>query len=159
MIQAFVTGNLGRDAELRDAGRDKVCSFSVASSRKVKGEDSVTWVRCSLWGKRGESLAQYLTTGTKVAVSGELSTREYDGKTYVELRVNEIDMMGGGKGARKSRSNDTRDDYDPAAPPHGYESHAPSGGGGDDDDIPFIHCVLTESEERWWRRSAFDVVT
>lgn len=122
MIQAFVTGNLGKDAEMRQAGKDSVCSFSVASGRKVKGEEQTTWVRCSLWGKRGEALAQYLTKGSKVAVAGELSTREYQGKMYVELRVAEIELMGGKGGGRTEAPR---------------EETPTTSGGGDMDDIPF----------------------
>lgn len=95
MISSVVTGNLGRDAELRDAGSTTVCSFSVASTSKVKGEKVTTWVRCSLFGRRGEALSPYLTKGTKVAVSGELRTHEHNGKTYLELNVSELDLMGG----------------------------------------------------------------
>lgn len=139
MIQAFVTGNLGRDAELRHTGKDPVCSFSVASARKQKGEEQTTWVRCSLWGRRGEALMQYLTKGTKVAVSGELSTREHNGKTYVEVRVNEIDLMGGGKGDRPSRREEPEEDYDPTAPKPGTFSAADVGlmSPPDADDVPF----------------------
>lgn len=97
MIFATVTGNLGKDAALRDVGKDNVCSFGVASEAKVKGEKVTTWVDCSIWGKRGESLCQYLTKGSKVTVVGELSTREHNGKTYLALRVSEIAMQGGGK--------------------------------------------------------------
>lgn len=130
MIQAFITGRLGKDAEIRQAGRDNVCSFSVASGRKVKGEEQTTWISCSLWGKRGETLGQYLSKGTKVAVSGELSTREHNGKTYLELRVSEIDLMGGGKrdgGQRQApppSQSAGNDQFDDNYPP-------------DDSDIPF----------------------
>lgn len=124
MIQAFITGNIGKDAELRQAGSDNVCSFSVASNRKAKGNDVTTWVSCSIWGKRGDALVQYLKKGTKVAVSGELSTREHNGKTYLELRVNEIDLMGGGQRQdRPAPSHNTGGGYDDAPP--------------DDSDIPF----------------------
>ena len=126
MIQAFVAGNLGRDAELRQAGKDQVCSFSVASSRKSRGEEQTTWVRCSLWGKRAEALAKYLTKGSKVAVSGELSSHEYDGKTYIELRVQEIELMGGNK-----PSASRRDDPPPDEP------RDSAGNDAADDDIPF----------------------
>jgi single-strand DNA-binding protein len=119
MISAVVTGNIGKEAELRDAGKDKVCSFSVASNSKVKGEKVTTWIRCSIWGSRGEKLAQYLTKGSRVAVAGELSTREHDGKTYIELRVNELDLMGGGE--KKDR---------PASQSNGDS-------GGDSSDLPF----------------------
>lgn len=114
MINATVSGNLGKDAELRDAGQSRVLSFSVASSAKVKGEKTTTWVRCSLWGKRGEALAQYLTKGSKVCVAGELSTREYNGSTYLEMRVSELDMMGGrgasGGGVNAPPSDEPGDD-------------------------------------------------
>ena len=128
MIQAFVTGFLGGDAEIKQVNGEAVCSFSVASGKKGKGgAETTTWVRCSLWGKRGPALAQYLTKGQKVAVAGELSTREHNGKVYVDLRVGEVDLMskaGGGSGGG-SRNETPRDPgpYD-AAPP-------------DDSEIPF----------------------
>ena len=98
MISATVVGNLGRDAELKTVGNGSVLSFAVASAAKVKGEKVTTWVSCSLWGSRGESLAQYLTKGTKVAVSGELSMRDSakTGKTYLEVRVDQLELLGGG---------------------------------------------------------------
>lgn len=130
MLTAVVTGNLGKSAEIRQTSAGAVCSFSVASNAKVKGEKVTTWVRCSLFGKRGESLAQYLTQGTKVAVSGELSMRTHEGKTYLEMRVSEIDLMGGGERGGQQRT----------------ESKSSGGGGGysdtdygpvDDSDLPF----------------------
>lgn len=102
MIAATVVGNLGRDAELKTVGNTSVLSFAVASERKAKGEKTTTWVSCSLWGSRGEALAQYLVKGTKVAVTGELSTRESakTGKTYLEVRVDQLELLGGGSRER-----------------------------------------------------------
>jgi single-strand DNA-binding protein len=95
MINANIVGNLGKDAELRTTSGGKVvCGFSVASTGRDK---ATTWVRCSVWGARGEKLSGYLTKGTKVAVSGTLSTREHDGKTYLELDVAELELCGGGQ--------------------------------------------------------------
>jgi single-strand DNA-binding protein len=118
VIFATVTGNLGKDAALRQAGNDNVLSFGVASEAKVKNEKVTTWVDCSIWGKRGEVLAQYLTKGSKVTVVGELSTRVHDGKTYLTMRVSEIAMQGGGKqsggggGGSQSRGGGGYDDAD-----------------------------------------------
>lgn len=96
MIHATAIGNLGRDAELKHIPSGKaVLSFSVAAAGRSK--DQTTWVRCSLWGARGEKLAQHLTKGSRVGVSGTLSTREHDGKTYVELDVQEIELLGGNR--------------------------------------------------------------
>ncbi len=103
MISATVIGNLGKDAELRDAGNTRVCSFGVASTEKKKDSEVTTWVRCSLWGDRGEKLAKHLTKGTRVAVSGSLSTREYEGKTYFELRVDQLEFVGERKQSANNR--------------------------------------------------------
>jgi single-stranded DNA-binding protein len=48
MISATVVGNLGRDAELKTVGNGSVLSFALASTAKVKGEKTTTWVSCSL---------------------------------------------------------------------------------------------------------------
>ena len=101
MIVTTVTGNLGKDAETKTVGSngDFVASFSVASSKKVKGETVTQWVNCSLWGKRGEALAKFLKKGTPVTVVGELSARMYDGQNEkglsVDLRVQDIALQGG----------------------------------------------------------------
>ena len=110
MISATVAGNLGHDAELRHTqGGDAVCSFSVASSRKGRdGKDETTWVRCSLWGKRGTALVSHLTKGSRVTVAGSLSMREYESKgivgTSLELNVTDIALMGGGVPRDEGRS-------------------------------------------------------
>ena len=133
MIFATVTGNIGQDAELRRAGANPVCSFTVASNRKVKGEDVTTWVRASVWGKRGESLVVYLTKGTKVTLVGELSTREHNGKTYLELRVSELDFAGG----KRSESRQQRSEpVGSGAEAHGFDD-APLDTPDGDDGIPF----------------------
>jgi single-strand DNA-binding protein len=134
MISAVVAGNLGKDAEVKQLGGQTVCNFSVASSSKVKGEETTTWVSCALWGKRGESLADYLTKGKSVCVSGGLTTREHNGKTYLEMRVDDVKLMGGGK--EQATETRPREKAAPALPKtsNGY-SDADYGGG--DDDIPF----------------------
>ena len=90
-----MTGNLGRDAEVRHVGGSSVCGFSVAMTSGYGDKKQTVWISCSIWGKQAEGqLPSYLKKGQQVAVSGELSTREYEGKTYLELRVNTIDLIG-----------------------------------------------------------------
>lgn len=101
MFYATISGNLGGNAETKQVGTDSVTTFSVASSRKVKGEEKTTWARCNLWGKRGEALSQYLTKGTPVTVIGDLSTSQYekDGTTRfsLDIRVSDIKLQGSTK--------------------------------------------------------------
>lgn len=86
-------------ATLRDVGSTKVLNFTVNNGRKVKGEWENDYVRCSVWGKQAESLAQYIKPKTKVFVAGEFRTSEWEGKTNVECNVNTIQLLGGGEDA------------------------------------------------------------
>lgn len=96
------SGNIGRDAEVRNAGGTSVAGFSLAVKSGYGDKAQTVWVDCSLWGKQAESgLVQYLKKGQFVVVTGELGTREHEGKTYVTLRVNNV-TLGGKQDAQKS---------------------------------------------------------
>ena len=121
MKNVTIAGRIGRSAELRRTqGGDPVASFSVAVDDRSGKEKATMWFDCSVWGKRAESLSQYLTKGTAVCVSGDLGTREHNGKTYLTVRVNDVTMLGGGErqsggqsadtGERQSFSDDLSDD-------------------------------------------------
>lgn len=101
MINATIAGNIGKDAETKSVGGSTVTEFSVASEEKVRDEKVTTWVRCAIWGKRGEALERYLTKGSKVTVVGTLTAREYtkDGqtRTSLDLRVDQLALQGGNK--------------------------------------------------------------
>lgn len=98
MNKLTIIGNITHDAELRQVngvnGLTSVCSFSVAVNRR-QGRNSqqpaqVDYFRCTLWDKRAEGLARYLTKGQKVAVTGAVSVRTYqaqDGTTRATLEV------------------------------------------------------------------------
>ena len=96
------SGNIGRDAEVRSAGGTSVAGFSLAVKSGYGDKAQTVWVDCSLWGKQAESgLVQYLKKGQFVVVTGELGTREHEGKTYITLRVNNV-TLGGKQDAQKS---------------------------------------------------------
>jgi single-strand DNA-binding protein len=128
MLSAQIAGNIGADAVTRVAGSTTVTGFNVAVEQRTKDGKKTQWVGCSMWGKRGETLAQYLTKGGKVVVSGELQTREHDGKTYLELNVHDLTLMGGapsgggdaggysGQGGHQERSQQGRAAMDDEIP-------------------------------------------
>ena len=120
MLQLVITGHIGRDAETRDAGDDKVTSFSVASTKKQKSGEVTTWVNCSVWGKRGEALREYLRKGTPVTVVGELSERTYekDGEKRhaLECRVSDVALQGG-KGDATSAASKPKTTREPGDDP------------------------------------------
>lgn len=90
-----VSGNIGRDAEVRNADGTAVAGFSLAMKSGYGDKAQTIWLDCSIWGKQTESgLVQYLKKGQFVVVSGEMGTREHDGKTYITLRVNNVTLGG-----------------------------------------------------------------
>jgi single-strand DNA-binding protein len=133
MKQITITGNIGKDAVIRatQAG-DKVTSWSVAVEERNGQEKRSIWFDCNWWGRRGESLAQYLTKGGKVSVAGELSTREHEGKTYLTVNVDRVTLAGGKPEGDRDGYQDQRDGT----------GRPPTGGAGgvndmDDSGIPF----------------------
>lgn len=97
MQQIFIAGRLGQDAKLASPNGKDVCNFSVAVDQGYGQNKTTNWWRCALWGRRAVKLAEYLTKGTSVAVSGQFSLGEYDGKPQLNIDVAEIDLMGGGE--------------------------------------------------------------
>ncbi len=94
-----ISGHLGRDAERKQVGASSVCEFSIAVTSKKKDGDSTAWYRCTIWGKRGDSLAPHLAKGTAVIVGGEFMPREFDGKdggtrTSLEVNVSSFSFAG-----------------------------------------------------------------
>lgn len=92
-------GQLGRDSEMRYLNNgDPVLAFSVADSQ---GQAKPTiWWNCSLFGKRAESLSQYLKKGQSVTVSGVVTMREYTDKEgqkkqAFDIRVSDVALQGG----------------------------------------------------------------
>ena len=131
-----IAGQLGRDAEQRYLpDGSAVASFSVADSQ---GRDKPTiWWNCSIFGKRAESLAQYLLKGQAVTVSGTITEREYekDGvkRKSIDVRVNDVALQGGKREAEQPRQAPSHD----AAKARQLAPRPASGFDDMDDDIPF----------------------
>ena len=94
------TGNLGGDAETRfTQSGDAIVGFSVGVKSGYGDKATTTWARCSMFGKRGEAVAQYLTKGQLVGVSGEVTMRDWQDKEgqkrySLEVRVSELTLLG-----------------------------------------------------------------
>jgi single-strand DNA-binding protein len=98
-----VIGNLTNDPELRftHAGA-AVANFTVASTPRTFDRNSNEWkdgeslfLRCSVWREAAENVAESLTKGMRVIISGDLKSRSYETKegekrTVIELEVQEI---------------------------------------------------------------------
>ncbi len=98
-----VVGNLTADPELRfTQSGAAVASFTVASTPRTFDKQSGEWkdgealfLRCNVWRQVAENVAESLTRGSRVLVSGRLRQRSFETKegekrTVVELEVDEI---------------------------------------------------------------------
>lgn len=122
-------GRVGKDAVIRNTGNGKgLASWSIASEAGWGEKKVTTWIDCTLFGDRGEKLAPMILKGDRICVAGELSTREFEGKTYVTLNVREVTLLG------------EKRDAAPKAAQTRQETPRASGGavgGFEDDSIPF----------------------
>tara|TARA_R100000152_G_C6743937_1_gene167658 strand:- start:614 stop:976 length:363 start_codon:yes stop_codon:yes gene_type:complete len=86
MINATITGNLGRDPEQKGEGP---VVLAIASSHGFGDRKTTTWARVALWGKQGETALQYLKKGDRVAVAALMYLREWqqDGKSGTVLEA------------------------------------------------------------------------
>jgi single-strand DNA-binding protein len=102
-VVVTVTGNLTGDPELRFTPNGlAVASFTVASTTRVLDKTSNEWkdgdtlfLRCSVWRQYAENVAESLTKGTRVIVTGRLKQRSYETKegekrTVVEMDVDDV---------------------------------------------------------------------
>src|SRR4029079_903583 len=97
-----IVGNLTSDPELRfTPSGAAVANFTVASTARSFDKNRSEWVdgdttfiRCSVWREMAENVAESLTKGTRVVVTGTLKIRQYEtdsGKgTSVECDVQEV---------------------------------------------------------------------
>ena len=101
-----ISGNLTRDPELRVTPSGmQVLGFGVAVTDRRKNNQTGEWegypsfVDCTIFGNRGESMSRILHKGMKVAVEGKLRYSAWEDKngggrrSKIEVIVDEIELM------------------------------------------------------------------
>lgn len=127
MQSLTITGNLGKDAELRSTNSGDVASFSVGVKNGFGQDANTVWYRCSLWGKPAAAFIDSLKKGAKVTIAGELTHKEYEGKPQYDLRVGAFDIHekreqsgnqsgGGSNSPRNQQADNVPDDFDDDCP-------------------------------------------
>ncbi|MGO1592224.1 MAG: single-stranded DNA-binding protein [Ancrocorticia sp.] len=167
-----IVGNLTADPELRYVSSGTpVASFTVASTPRTRNRQTDQWedgepmfVRCSVWREYGENVAESLTKGMRVVVTGRLTVRSYDyngqQRTSIEMQVDEVGpslryaraqvtkVSGGGGGQNRGgnqgggqpqQGGQGRVSYDAPQGGSSYDpwQQAPQGGSSFDDLPPF----------------------
>lgn len=134
-----LNGRLTADPELRFTPAGKaVASFTVATSRRKfdkttnQWEDAdTTFWNCSAWETLAEQVAENLTKGTAVVVSGSAYQRNWETKdgekrSRIEVRVDHVGAdLRWAKPADRSRPNAPASDDPWASSPNGGDDAPP----------------------------------
>lgn len=73
------SGRLGNDLDIRYTPNNKcIGSFSLPVESGWGENKKTAWVSCKLFGERAEKLAQYLTKGSQVTVTGNFQLDEWE---------------------------------------------------------------------------------
>jgi len=159
--QITISGNVGRDAELKYTPQGvAVADFSVAVSKKTGQGDAqqekTTWFKCTMWREKAEKLAPYIKKGNKILVTGEIDVSTYVDKSNqtqvtIQVTVRDIDFMssrddgsrGEYSGGNRSGGSVSEEEMYSPAPETQQQQRAPSGGKArgrpaqSDEEIPF----------------------
>ena len=104
MLQGFLIGHLGADAECKNANGKEFTTFRIADSSRwtddagVQHEDT-TWIDCVMSGK--PNVLPYLKKGQLVFVMGSQSLRVYSSKkdrcmkAGLTINVRSLELLGG----------------------------------------------------------------
>ena len=128
-----IVGNLTADPELRfTPSGAAVANFTVASTPRIYDRQSGEWkdgealfLRCNIWREAAENVAESLTRGSRVILSGRLKQRSFETKEgekrtvmevevddvgpalrYATAKVNRVQRQGGGFGSDAGSGGD-----------------------------------------------------
>ena len=118
-----IIGRLTKDSQIQENERGGFLKFSVAVDDGYGANKGTIYFDVDY---NRTQIAQYLKKGTQVGVSGELKTREYNGRTYISIRANEVKLMGGGSNRQQVQHTE-----------HGRMAEGANITNDMDDEIPF----------------------
>ena len=89
-----IVGTIGRDCEVRENKGGEFATFSVAVNKGYSRDAGTDWFQVNYYNTK---LAPYLTKGKKVVASGSLDIVEKDGRTFYNIRANQVEFAGDAK--------------------------------------------------------------
>ena len=114
--QITIAGNLVDDPELRfTPSGQPVAKFRVASTPRFKDNQTGEWkdgdslfLTCNVWRQAAENVAESLTRGMRVIVSGRLRQRSYETKEGEKRTVYEVEVDDVGPSLRNASAKVNR---------------------------------------------------
>lgn len=87
-------GRLTKEPEIRYTQTGKVVTtFTLAVDRpftNADGQREADFINCVVWGKTAEAVANYVSKGQRLAVTGRLQIRSYEAKDGGKRYVTEV---------------------------------------------------------------------
>ena len=116
--KVFLIGRLTRDVELRYTPTGTaVADFGLAVNRVYKTADgekkeAVTFVDITVWAKRAEVCAEYLSKGRQVFVEGRLEldsweSKEGEKRSKLKVVAEDVQFLGSAPGKSDRRERET----------------------------------------------------
>ena len=111
MNKVVLIGRLTKDPDLRFAAGSgtAVTRLTLAVNRPFK-KDEADFINCIAFGKTGEIIAQYLTKGRQLAISGSIQTGSYEAKDVTrryttDVIIDSFDFIDSNSSNGNARSN------------------------------------------------------
>jgi single-strand DNA-binding protein len=136
--QITIAGNLVDDPELRftPAGQP-VARFRVASTPRFRDNSTGEWkdgdslfLTCNVWRQAAENVAESLTRGMRVIVSGRLKQRSYETKEGEKRTVYEVEVDDVGPSLRNASAKVNKIARSGSGSGDGGGQRPPGGSGG-----------------------------
>ena len=116
MNKVVLIGRLTKDPDLNFAAGSgtAVTRFTLAVKRPFKKEET-DFINCKAFGKTAETIAQYITKGRQLAITGNIRTGSYDAKDgtkryTTDILVESFEFIGNSGGNNNSQGNTSYQD-------------------------------------------------
>lgn len=130
-----LAGNICNDLELKTTQTGKsVTQFNLAVKRPHTS-DVTDFIPVVVWNQSAEYLCRYANKGSKVAVSGKLTTRKYQDKdgnnrTAFEVIADDVEILNNRQGGEQAQTENHQPTYNAPVTPDFKPVNL-------DDDLPF----------------------
>jgi single-strand DNA-binding protein len=91
MNKVFLTGNVGKEPVIRTtANGKKVAQFTLAVSDGYGDNKQTYWHNIVAWAGQAEFVEKYVDKGTRLLITGKLTSRSYDAKDGTKKYITEV---------------------------------------------------------------------
>lgn len=95
MNSVKLTGNVGREINVREFDGNKIVTFTLATNESYisKAKDQVkntVWHSIIVWGQAAQQCEDWIEKGKTVSIEGKLTYRQYVNKEKLTVKLAEV---------------------------------------------------------------------